>query len=341
MSRDLPRMFRNFAGSEARETSPLYHALSLSIAEDNEILTIADRASPGQPVPNLLFGAVQYLLARDESDDLRCYYPVFAGEAQSHLEVYPSFRGFVLKHRQEIIALLRSRRVQTNEVRRCAYLFPAILLSAMHFPEKPIALVEIGTSAGLNLLPDQYRYSYGDAETYGKDRSPLHIQSSFVGHKPSVLKSSFPKVFRRIGIDTDIVDPTIEDQVAWLMALIWPEHRERRKMLETALAIRLGFDLDLREGDGFMMINEIVDEIPEDIVPFIYHTHVANQIPEEARNSFVDQIHAMGQRRDVAHFCNNIKPTLHLTLFREGSPYDTALASVDGHGRSIQWLLKD
>ena len=89
------------------------------------------------------------------------------------------------------------------------------------------------------------------------------------------------------------------------------------------------------------MVNAILDEIPEDIVPCIYHTHVANQIPEEAGNSFVDLIYSTGQRRDLDHFCNNIKPTLHLTLFREGSPYDTALASVDGHGRSIQWLLKD
>lgn len=62
MNSRLPELFRGFAGPECRETSPLYAYLTLATVDDAEILAIAAEASPGQPVPNLLFAAVHYLL---------------------------------------------------------------------------------------------------------------------------------------------------------------------------------------------------------------------------------------------------------------------------------------
>ena len=120
--------------------------------------------------------------------------------------------------------------------------------------------------------------------------------------------------------------------------MIWPEHHERRVLLDAALKRRAGFNLDLRPGDGFAMLPEIASAIPADSILCVYHTHVANQIPGETRDNFLDEIGNLGARRDVIYLFNNIKPGLHLSTYRDGKPmFDRMLANVDGHARWIEW----
>jgi hypothetical protein len=131
--------------------------LSLSIASDQDLLRLAAEAPQGQPVPNLLLGAVYYLLHQQPDSELASYYPSLTNSAQTFTEVYPCFRQFCLAKRAIIVDLLHTRRVQTNEVRRWAYLY----LAFSHVFElgigMPLSLIEIGTSAGLNLLWDYYQ----------------------------------------------------------------------------------------------------------------------------------------------------------------------------------------
>lgn len=63
----LSVLFRNFALIECHLSSPLYQQLSLKIAQDDELLALASHARRGQPVPNLLFGAVHYLLLKGKT----------------------------------------------------------------------------------------------------------------------------------------------------------------------------------------------------------------------------------------------------------------------------------
>ena len=93
----------------------------------------------GLPVtqPNLLFAAVQFLTGPDDM-------PRSA----------PELREFVERRGGELGAVMRSRRTQTNEVGRCAVLLPAL-------PPGPLALLEVGASAGLCLLLDQFHYEFG------------------------------------------------------------------------------------------------------------------------------------------------------------------------------------
>jgi len=60
----ISRLFRSFAERECSGTSPLYKYLSLQIAEDEELLKLAAQAHVGQPIPNLFFGSVHYLLLK-------------------------------------------------------------------------------------------------------------------------------------------------------------------------------------------------------------------------------------------------------------------------------------
>lgn len=134
------------------------------------------------------------------------------------------------------------------------------------------------------------------------------------------------------------MDPSLPDQAAWLRALIWPEHHERRSRLDLALQQRDAVDLDLRVGDGFALLADLAAEIPADVLLCVYHTHVANQISKEARQAFLTSVAEIGEKRDIIHVFNNINPTLHLTAYRAGQLIDMPLAHTDGHARWIEWL---
>src|SRR5204862_296423 len=116
-------------------------------------------------------------------------------------EAYPHFRDFCLARQADIVDLLRTRRVQTNEVRRCACLMPAFSRVAGLAGGLPLALVEIGTSAGLNLLWDHYRYEYAAGERAGVPTATVEIHSTFRGDKRPHLPATLPTVQERIGID--------------------------------------------------------------------------------------------------------------------------------------------
>ncbi|MBG9794839.1 hypothetical protein ABD76_21085 [Paenibacillus dendritiformis] len=70
----LSHRFARFAQQECAGSCDLYEHLALHIAADDELLRIASHGRPGQPVPNLLFGAVQYLLLSGADHELRRYY---------------------------------------------------------------------------------------------------------------------------------------------------------------------------------------------------------------------------------------------------------------------------
>jgi hypothetical protein len=340
MSQILSEKFRAFAELECRDSSPLYYALSNSIAQDEAILDIAGQSMPGQPVPNLLMASVHYLLLSEEysSHPLVAFYASCIPSPANSVKAYPYFRDFILRHASEVVALLNSRRVQTNEVRRCAYLLPAFLFAISHFEPRPLALVEIGTSAGLNLLWDKYVYSYGDSEYYGDASSAVFITSTFRSVIPSALSRPLPEITHRIGLDLNIVDTKMPDQATWLRALVWPEHHERRKLMDAALKRRNEMELDLRTGDGFARLIDLAKEISEESLIGVYHTHVANQISNEAKQTFLKSIEKLGAKRDIIHIFNNIKPNLHLTAYCKGQLIDLPLANTDGHARWIEWL---
>lgn len=219
----LSDRFARFARQECAGSCDLYEHLALRIAADNELLRIASHARPGQPVPNLLFGAVQYLLLSGADHELRRYYDGLVEEPGDIRQSFPPFKDFCLKYADGIVTLLKTKIVQTNEVKRCAYLYP----SFCHIYEnirKPLALIEIGTSAGLQLIWDQYGYSYGSGVVYGNPAGEVRIAAAIIGGgdtAPPLLPHS-PPVTARIGVDLHINQLSDPEDRRWLRALIWP-----------------------------------------------------------------------------------------------------------------------
>ncbi|GAF15276.1 LOW QUALITY PROTEIN: hypothetical protein JCM19046_4399 [Bacillus sp. JCM 19046] len=333
----LQKTFLTFAELECKSSSELYYELAQKIALDADLLELCQAEKRGQPIPNLLFAAVHYLLLRGSDHPLKQFYPSVVAHPDQTGDAFAAFKEFCLSHQEEIEQLLQTKIVQTNEVRRCAYLYP--VFSAVYKTQKPLALIEIGTSAGLQLFWDKYAYAYGDGNTYGNEKSSLLLTTAIKSEVRPPMPNEVPPVTDRFGLDLNTIDLHNEDEKQWLKALIWPEHQERLALFEQAATYVLEGSVHFKDGDGIAQLEPIANMIDKDSTICIFHTHVANQLPAEAKERLLNTIAAIGQTRDVFHIYNNMTdPYLHGDAIINGTERKQTLAVTEGHGKWVEWL---
>ncbi len=134
--------------------------------------------------------------------------------------------------------LLTERTTQTNEVGRCAALLPAFAAIAAREPARPLALVEVGASAGLNLRFDRYRIDYSPTGTAGPLDSEVHLACKV--HSEGFALPTAPAVAARLGLDVAPLDARDDRDGRWLLACIWADEVARFERIRHALARRSG-----------------------------------------------------------------------------------------------------
>jgi hypothetical protein len=267
---DVAALFLTLAGVDFLPGS-LYQRLAREAAEDPDVLRLMLSAQPNDRLPHLLFAAVQYLLLGEGSHPLTRF-----GEAP-----YAEFRDWCLDRRDQLDRLIATRVVQTNEVARCAGLLPCLAaVAAATEPGRPLALIEPGASAGLNLLFDRYRYDYGDGHRAGPADSPVVLAPEVTAEGP-VPGLDVPEVVWRRGLDRRPVDITDDDAVRWLRSCIWPEQTERRHRLEAAVDVaRQHGPPEVVEGDALDALGDLIAAAPDDATLCIVHTAFIAYLPE-------------------------------------------------------------
>jgi hypothetical protein len=337
----LAQRFERFARREC-QASPLYERLSFGIAQDPELLGVAAQTQPGQPVPNLFLAAVHFLLLQGQQHPLAAFYPSLSPATPPAADPYPSFRSFCLEHREGILALISTRLVQTNEVNRCACLLPAFAVVAAHGHGRPLALVEIGASAGLNLLWDRYGYEYGTGRPYGEPRSPVQIGCTLRGHRLPPLPAALPPVATRLGIDLNPIDVCDPDAALWLRALVWPDEGGRAELLQRALQLAQQDPPRLLAGNALERLPEALATIPDDQTLCVFHTHTMNQFPAEARDCLAALLTERAVARDLyrisIEWLGQEHPRLECAAFESGIQTESLLAYCGSHGEWLEWL---
>jgi hypothetical protein len=275
----------------------------------------------------------------DHPDEaLAGYYPSLGGSRGPDEELAKVFVEFVSAHRAEIDPLLATGETQTNEVLRSAQLLPAFTW-VQATTRRPLGLIEIGPSAGLLLHADRYDYRYefadgtivegGEASADGVPplRCPIHGACTPEQLAPFVTRPL--RVSSRVGLDLNPLNPSDPEARAWLRALVWPEHDERRERLEAALAHAARRPVRLRTGDALRILADAVDSVADNAMPCVF---VSNSLPHwtpEGREELVELVRDLGARRDLVLILKEAH-RIGLGLF-SGKPDAAATDGKDVH----------
>ena len=316
----VPALYERWARVEAHGSSPVYERLALAVAGDGAAQALLARLEPARRQPNLLFGAMRSLGA--PVDD--------CAAALSWLSA----------HGHDVLDVMRVRRTQTNEVARCAVLLPALAL----LPE-PLAVLEVGASAGLCLLYDRWRYRYagvgGDHEV-GDPASPVTLECAVSGAVP--LPERVPTIAWRLGLDLHPLDPADPDARAWLRALVWPEHTDRATRLSAALDVAATDPPPVETGELLRDLPRLLDRAPANTTVVVTHSATLAHLEAEQRGAFLRVLADAGVHRLGMEGTAVLPGLADQVAGRDGtgrfvvSLDDRALALADPHGRDLAWL---
>jgi len=315
----LSAAYRRFAADEARGRSPLYEELARGVAADSEILDFLLALPRPKRQPNLLFAAARSLLGTPDG--------------------WNRFRRGVTQRKDALHALMLMRSTQTNEPGRCAALLPVLT----RLPQ-PLALLEVGASAGLCLLPDRYGYDYGGRRLMSAQRDVEPPIFPCAVNAATPIPEALPSIAWRAGLDLEPVDIADRNQVAWLETLVWPEQTDRLTRLRAALDIAATDKPRLVEGDLRRDLTRLANEMPRDATRVIFHTAVLTYVGPTERAEFARSVtsfcdvwianEAPQVFPEIAARAGTPGPRGHFLLAANGQP----LAWADPHGASLDWI---
>jgi hypothetical protein len=349
---ELAARFRAFA-SDAAARAPLYGQLSERIADDPSTSRLLLHAPEEQRLPVLLFACVHWLLLNEPGHALAGHYPNLTPPSRrSSVETadpYPAFRRFCASHEPRLVELLGTRSTQTNEVGRCAMVLPVLGLVAREVG--PLALVDVGSSGGLNLVFDRYEYHYEPGGTVGGP-SPVVLQCGTRGEVP--IPDRHPSIARRIGLDRSPVDLTDPDAARWLEACVWPDQADRFHRLHAAIALAQTDPPTVRAGDAVDDLADTVGLVADDGHPVVLNTWVLNYLTEAQRLAYVAELDRLGARTDLSWIYAEMpslvsgvpvpddpdrayRTVITLARWRDGVRTIDHLAVAHPHGFWIHW----
>ena len=318
---DTAGWYRYFSEVETAGSSPIYERLTRAISDDAELIARLDELPAMKRLPTLLLAASRILDAPVD-DPTR---------ALRHMH----------ERWDELSALMLARSTQTNEAARSATFLP--LLAQI---DGPIALIEVGASAGLCLYPDRYRIRYDDGPWIGPSESPVAIEVQTAGTVPPFRGAI--DVVSRAGIDLNPLDVHDQDDMAWLAACIWPEHVDRQERLRAAIEVASGEPPDLVLGDLVETIDEVLTAVPDEVTPVVFHSAVLGYLTVERRSAFAARMHAHPRARWFSNELPDVVEGLSTDLaapeyadtipfFVVGVSGREAVAVSDPHGRWLTW----
>ncbi|MEU9503482.1 DUF2332 domain-containing protein [Streptomyces sp. NPDC048196] len=346
-AQEVARRYQEFSWREARGRSDAHEELSARIGQDQELCELLAGSLPAgdKQQPQLLLAAVRHLDGPH------------AEQGPRGAVAYGRWREWTIRHWDQVRDVIMRRGTQTNEPARCATLLP--LLARL---PQPLALLEVGTSAGLCLHPDRYRYAYGP--WYGEAGDPaahaplvdvgaadspvvFHCQVQSPGPGAGAAEQGashvpirLPEVVWRAGIDLAPLDPVADrDDLRWLQSLVWPGDEARAARLSAAVdAVRAVPRPRIVRGDLIDELPALAAEAPAGATLVVFHTSVLSYLPYARREEFARLVRSVLDGRDggghwVSQEHHSVLPWLPLPAHhtpRPDDPLQLTLA-LDGH----------
>lgn len=312
------------AGEFEKGGSPLYARLAREYAGHPVVLETGGDHKPRWEVPLRLFGGIHYLeLSGAVSDP------------------WGSLADVLVAQREWLARFVAGQPVQTNEVQRSWGLLPAFLTVA---DGRPLDLVELGPSAGLNLYWDRYRYRYGSSR-WGPQDAPLELAGEAHGGPPADLFETEVEVRTRVGIDRSPIDVTTEHGSLLLQAFVWADQRARLERVRRAIEIARSDPPRLVRGDYVDILPALLERRDRRALTVVYHSASTAYLKSEAREALRTEIEEAGTAGSLAWISYEFveeddigydRFALEVRVFPGGDP--RRLARLDGHANRLDWL---
>jgi hypothetical protein len=291
-------LLRDQASYCAAMGSPLYAHLLERAAED---------AGAGGPVfrlvepfdaPSLradalalrLMAAVHRLVLAGEAPRLAAHYPT-AGGCAGIDGAWAAFHGLVDEERVRLQPFV-AQSCQTNEVGRCAALAFGFLELAERY-RLPLRLLEVGSSAGLNLRLDHFHYG-GGGTGFGPADSPVDLSGLWLDAPPHLPESL--EVVERRGCDLRPIDVATPEGRLQLEASLWADQVKRLARLRGAfeLAARIPATVECSSVDEWLPRQ--LAEPRRGATTVVFHSIVYEYFPEPVRQAFHRALDDAGAR---------------------------------------------
>lgn len=353
-ARAVVRHVREQAASCAALGSPLYAALLGRAADDLlaggpvAAVLAGHEDDPGPSALALrLAGAVHRLVLTGRAPDLAAHYPSTGGDGDA-AAAWPAFRR-VLAEQGDAVRAGLDRPPQTNEVGRCAGLLPAVLRALVRTGPRPVRLWEVGTSAGLNLRADAYRYETGGRRSgsWGDPASPVRIAPAWQVPPPWLARSPARlDVVERVGADLHPVDPLTPDGALTLTSFVWPDQADRLARLRAALEVARAVPARVVHASAADVLEGL--EPVEGTLTAVQHSVVRQYLEPGERTRVERALEALGRR------ATRTAPVAHVALEPErpaaGEPHRylvtlrtwpggerEVLGEAQPHGAPVVW----
>lgn len=344
------KLFADFSRQTAKGT-PLYSRLAGGVAADPDLAGLLLIAPPAQRLPVLLFACVHSLVLEEPESALAGHYPNIAGNAADPGDPFPAFRQFCDEHRDALAHLLATKQTQTNEIGRTALFLPCFARLADE--AGPLAQLDVGSSAGLNLLIPHYNFVYEPGGEVGTG-SPVTLVCGTRGPVP--VPSAHPPIAAAVGIDPAPIDVHDPDQARWLEACVWPDQVERFDRLTGAIAIAQEVGVDVVRGDAVADVVGLIERLGEVGHAVVTTSWVLNYLSAEAREAFVAELDRSAAQRDISlvyaespALCPELpgippatgpeQPTaLVIVRWRGGRREASHVADAHPHGGWMHWI---
>ena len=345
----LGRRFRGQARACAELGSPLYAGLVARAADDLErrgpvwdaLAPVADL--PGGALVSLRFmGATHRLALSGRAPDLAAHYPSCGGDGDVD-RAWPALLATTAEAtRSGEMARLLAGGVQTNEVGRSAALLGGFLAVA-RTTGLPLALLEIGASAGLNLRWDHFRYA-----EWGPPDSPVDQGDPWIGDVRPLLAPPVDAVavVERRGCDLSPIDATTPDGRLTLLSFVWPDMTRRFRLLEGACRVAAAVPAPVdRAGADTWLADRLAAPAPGR-ARVVFHSVVLQYLDPDARRRALDAIAGAGAATtsDAPLAWLRLEPPgalgppdfeVRLTTWPGGD--DRHLAVAHPHGQWVRW----
>ena len=337
----LADRFRRHAG----EATHLYGYAMRGMADDWEaggpvraICAGYESAPSGSALPLRLLAGVFRLVLTGRAPELVRFYPCLGGRDDPAL-AWPVLRSVIATHPEELRVALEVP-PQTNEVGRSVALLAGLFDVVAATGVRQVRLLELGASAGLNLLLDHFAFSGADWR-FGDHASPVQFADAVSG---PVRAADFAIADRR-GCDLHPVDASSPEGRLLLASFVWPFQVHRHERLAAALRIAADHPVVVDQAAASAWIGPVLQQTEDGVLLVVWHSITRLYWPPSEVAAVDAVLGGYGQHRPLARVAMEFAtgddappmPELSSTVWSAGQPpRHRRLGTAHDHGPPVR-----